>query len=303
MEYTRTLERSFNLEDGALLRVANRRGELVVRGEERDDIAVTAQIRVNAMTRDEADDRFGVFELPMSQSGRTVEVGPPRYDEPHPTVLFGISLSRFMKGPRLDLVIRVPRTIEVEAEASSGLIRVEGIQGRCRIAGKRTKIEASDLEGDVRIEGQTGRVEVRRVRGSLEVEVRSGKISVKEIVGPVRLHTSTGEVRVRDVQGDCTIETRAGKLSVEDVEGTMKLSTTIGSVSYRGRIAHDIDLTVRTGSVQLAVTQDSAFFIDAESRTGSVSADLPVNFLEEPPADAATVRVRVGTGSIQIVPA
>ena len=191
----------------------------------------------------------------------------------------------------------------MEAEASSGLIRVEGIQGRCRIAGKRTKIEASDLEGDVRIEGQTGRVEVRRVRGSLEVEVRSGKISVKEIVGPVRLHTSTGEVRVRDVQGDCTIETRAGKLSVEDVEGTMKLSTTIGSVSYRGRIAHDIDLTVRTGSVQLAVTQDSAFFIDAESRTGSVSADLPVNFLEEPPADAATVRVRVGTGSIQIVPA
>ena len=98
MEYTRSIERTFAMPAGQLLRAQNRRGETVIRGEDHDDIAVTAQIRVNAMTRREADDRFSAFELPMRETERSVEIGPPRYDEPHPAVLLGFSLSRFMKG-------------------------------------------------------------------------------------------------------------------------------------------------------------------------------------------------------------
>jgi hypothetical protein len=66
---------------------------------------------------------------------------------------------------------------------------------------------------------------------------------------------------------------------------------------------HDANINVRTGMVTLAITRDSAFFIDAEARTGKVIADLPVNYLEKPPEDAASVRIRTRTGAIRIVPA
>ncbi len=303
MEYTRSLERNFPMPAGGLLRVQNRRGETVIRGEDREDIVVTAQIRINAMTRREAEDRFDAFELPMGETGRAIEIGPPRYDEPHPAVLLGFSFSRFMKGPRLDLLIRVPREIQIEAENQTGSLRVDGIVGRCSLGTQRGTVEALNIEGELKIEGKTGRVEARHINGPLTIEARSGKVTVEDVRGDVEISTSTGSVEIADVVGECRAKTRTGRIRLHDVDGPMQLRAKTGSVEYTGRMVHDANIRVRTGAVLLAITRDSAFFIDAETRTGPVSADLPVNYLEEPPEDAATVRVRTTTGAIRIRPA
>jgi len=225
-----------------------------------------------------------------------------RYDEPHPPVVFGISLGRFMRGPRLDLVIRTPRQVEVQAETQTGTVELAQISGGVRAGSQRGTITVSDVAGRVRVEGRTGRVQVQRVEGPVSVDARSGRVSVEEVTGAVSAMTSTGRIEVRQVRGECRAETRTGKVSVSDVDGALTLSTQTGALEVRGRIAHDANLRVRTGSITLAVTRDSAFFIDAETRTGSVTADLPVNYLSEPPADAPTVRARAVTGSIRVVP-
>jgi hypothetical protein len=302
MEYTKDIERTFQLPAGALLRVSNRRGELVVRGEDREDVAVTAQIRLEAMNRNSADERFDAFELPMQESEGRLEIGPPRYDDPNP-VVFGFSLSRFMKGPKLDLLIRVPKKINLEAENGTGQLTVEGIEGPSRLAARRGRIQASDLSGDVRIDARNGRVEVRSVNGSLELAARNGRVEIEEITGSLEVKTRTGRITVKNVNGPCRVETRTGKVVVSDVDGPLDLTTQTGAVEYHGRMIHDANINVRTGMVTLAITRDSAFFIDAEARTGKVMADLPVNYLEEPPEDAATVRIRTRTGAIRIVPA
>jgi DUF4097 and DUF4098 domain-containing protein YvlB len=300
MEYTRSIERSFPMPAGGLVRIQNRRGETVIRGEDRDDIVVTAQIRINAMTRQEAEDRFDAFALPMRESERSVEIGPPRYDEPHPAVLLGFSFSRFVKGPRLDLLVRVPREIEVEAENQTGTLRLDGIVGRCSLGTQRGTVEALNVEGELKIEGKTGRLEARHIKGPLKLEARSGKVTVEDVRGDVGISTSTGSVKIADVVGECQAKTRTGRIRLHDIDGPMQLQAKTGSVEYTGRMVHDANIRVRTGAVVLAITRDSAFFIDAETRTGPVSADLPVNYLEKPPDDAATVRVRTTTGSIRI---
>lgn len=302
MEYTRQIERRFAVSPGGELRVSNRRGRVAIQGEDREDVEVTATIRLEAMTRAEAEDRFDAFELPMRETARGVEIGPPRYDEPHPTVLFGISLGRFMRGPRLDLVIRTPRGVEVQAENQTGRVEVSDLAGGVRAASQRGTIAVSDVHGRVRVEGRAGRVEVQRVRGPVEVDARSGRVTVEDVEGAVSVMTSTGRIEVREVRGECRAETRTGKISAVEVDGALTLATKTGALEVRGRIAHDANLRVRTGSITLAVTRDSAFFIDAETRTGSVTADLPVNYLSAPPADAPTVRARAVTGSIRVVP-
>ncbi len=302
MEYTKDIERTFQLAPETLLSVNNRRGELVVRGEDRNDVAVTAQIRVDAMNRSSADERFEGFDLPMNESEGRLEIGPPRFDDPHP-VVFGFSLSRLMKGPRLDLLIRVPRQTKLEAENGTGQLIVDGVEGPSRLAAHRGKIQASDLKGSIQIDGRTGRVEVRSVTGSLKLEARSGRVDIEDVTGPLDVRTRTGRVTVRTVNGPCRVETRTGKVVVSDVDGPLDLTTRTGAVECHGRLVHDANINVRTGMVTLALTRDSAFFIDAEARTGKVMADLPVNYLEKPPEDAAMVRVRTRTGAIRIVPA
>ncbi len=74
-----------------------------------------------------------------------------------------------------------------------------------------------------------------------------------------------------------------------------------GSVEFRGRVAQPISMEVTAGSVRLAVSRDSGFFLDAESRAGSVRSELPVGYLERPPKDAPTVRVRTQSGTIRVV--
>ena len=197
----------------------------------------------------------------------------------------------------------MPRAIQVEAENQTGALRVDGITGACSLGTQRGTVEAIHLEGALRIEGKTGRVEARHIQGSVKLEVRSGKVTVEDVRGDVEISTSTGKVDVADVVGECRASTRTGLITLHDIDGPLYLEAKTGSVSYTGRLVHDANIRLRTGSVVLAITRDSAFFIDAEARTGSVSADLPVDYLEKPPDKVATVRVRTTTGSIQIRPA
>ena len=105
------------------------------------------------------------------------------------------------------------------------------------------------------------------------------------------------------LHGRVLARARTGRIRVSDVDGPLELSATTGAIEYRGRIAHPAKIDVTTGAIRLAVTPDSSFFVDAKTQSGKISADLPVGFMERPPKDAPTVRIRARTGAIRIVAA
>ena len=303
MQYYRTIEHTFEVDRGADLHVENRRGEIVIVAEERDDAAFTGQLVVNGDSEREGEERLDAIQLPISATRTEVSIGPPAYDEQTALSVFGISLHVPRAGTRVDMQLRVPKHVRVRTLSRSGVTRLSGLAEAVRVGTRSGRVELRDIEGDVVVEGRSGGVELRDLHGHVEVGNRSGKIEIENVDGDVTVKTRSGTTSVQRVRGDVEVRSRSGRLRLEKIEGQVDASNGSGSVEYRGSIGQPMNIELGSGAVRLAVTRDSAFWMDAETRTGSIRSELPVDYLKEPDENAPTVRIRAGSGRIRIVAA
>lgn len=309
MEYTRTIQRTFEVGATPLLRVSNMRGQTDIRGEDRDNIEFTAQLRVNADSERDAGELFDAADFPVHQSGDTVEIGPLTSGADGPDAarrsvrIFGLHIPVGSNTPKMDIRVSVPRRCEVVAASRTGTLRIEGVHANVRAEGRTGRTLIADIEGDLEVDTRTGRVEIRSVRGTVRAATRTGRLAVQDIDGDTSVEVRTGAVSIRRVHGRLQCTTRTGSVRASDCEGPFDISTTTGTVIYEGCITSDGSIEVRTGGIRLAVTPDAAFFVDAQSDRGSVRSEIDIDDRHEPGPDAPTVRLRTRTGSIRIVPA
>lgn len=302
MQYYRTLDRTFPTRPGSRLRIANRSGELTVIGEDREDISIAIQLSVDAENQREGDARIDAIHIPIAETDGDVEIGPPEYDESGGgVVLLGIRIGIGRGAPSINMVARVPRSCAVEAEQRSGPLRISGLGSGLRAESRAGQSQVSDVQGDVVFESRSGTTEIRKIEGDLEVGSRSGRLEIEDVQGHLTLRSRSGSVIVRDVTGELTLDGRSGRIQLEDVRGPVHVRSRAGSVELRGRIQWPVDIEIQSGSVKLAVTRDSAFFMDAETQHGSIRSELPVDYLDRPPAEAPTVRVRTQSGAVRVV--
>jgi hypothetical protein len=283
MHFSKTIERTFAVGTPPTLRVTHARGALAIRGEERDDIRITATLHLETFdpTGEEYLDRI---EVPMSQQGDEVILGTAEYedDDDEAGGIFGLFFG-LARRPRVDIEARVPRRCAVNAAHRVGPTTIEGIVGDVHAESRAGRVRVEDVEGTVRIDGRTGQIEVERVQGSVSIESR------------------TGRVDLHDIQGDLSCTNRTGAVQARDCDGPFRISSHTGAVAYQGAIAHEGSIEVQTGAITLAVPRDAAFFLDAESRRGSVRSDLPIDEQRgAAPEHAPTVRLRASTGSIRV---
>ncbi len=286
MEYTRTIERTFAASDDLKLVVANRQGKVEVRGEDRADVAFTATLRARAESEEHAEELFDALDLPMSQDRGKIEIGPPEFfdDEFDDMGLIESWLRGRRDRVRIDMVALVPVACVVDASNRSGSVEVTSTNGRVEATTRAGGVSVTEVDGDVRAETRSGTLNLRSVRGSVEGETRDGSITAERITGPLELSSRSGAVRLDTIEGPVQVHGRSG------------------SVRYRGPIAHAVEVTLRTGAIQLSVTPDSSFFLDAESGRGSVWSEFDVDAARDASADVPTVRLRTSRGSINVAP-
>jgi DUF4097 and DUF4098 domain-containing protein YvlB len=303
MQYYRTIEHTFEVDHGAELQVENRRGEILITAEERDDIAFIGQLIVNADSERDGEERLDAIELPIAATPSHVSIGPPSYDERTALSIFGISLQVPRSGTRVDMQLRVPRHVRVRSMSRSGVSRISGLGDTVFVGSRSGRVELRDIDGDVTVEGRSGGIEVRDVRGDIEVDNRSGKIEVEGVEGAVKVRTRSGATAVQQVTGAVDVQSRSGRLRLGDIGGEVEAHNRSGSVEYRGAIRSPMNIELASGSVRLALPRDAAFWMDAETRAGSIRSELPVDYLKEPDETAPTVRIRTLSGSIRVVAA
>jgi len=328
MQYLRRIERTLAAGATADLRVANSRGDLVVIGEDRADVTLVAQIAVEA--RDEASgrERLDAVEIPVAAEGEHLVVGPPAYPEsdehahrfargfhddgesfPFGGLRFGgtgiiAAVRRIVidSDVRVDMELRVPRRCAVNADLRAGTLRVSGVHAGVTARSRSGRCEIADIGGDVTLETHSGHATVHAIRGGVKVESRSGRIDISEVDGDLDVDVRSGRFDGRGVGGRARVRGQSGMVRLENARGPVEISAESGAVEVRGPVVAPITIDVRAGSARIAVPADARFYLDAESRLGSVRSDLPVGEDERPPADALTVRVRTEMGSIRIVP-
>ena len=146
----------------------------------------------------------------------------------------------------MNLEIRLPSNVEIDASSVSGTVEVVGAQGDVR---------AGSVSGDIRMDGlRATSIEARTVSGEIIAGVESltgsGPLSFKSVSGDVKLDLP------RNLDADLSMSSVSGQLDSE-------FQMTLGGRSSRRRIVarigrggRELSLTTVSGDVRLKVHRD-----------------------------------------------
>ncbi len=270
--FTRELETGSEIK----LRVENRNGRIAIRTHDRPVVVVNVAAELYAGSSSEADADFERVKAGITQDGNRASVIAPEL--PRPEWFF------FGRGPKIDYEVTVPADAEVWVSSRNG------------------PVELSSTRRRARVESRNGRVTIEGVEGEIEVESRNGRVSLKRCSGPARVAGINGPITLEQVRGAIEAETKNGPLELIEAGASVKATTVNGPIRFTGRVAGDLEFQAVNGSVRLAVTADSRFEIDAESRHGGTTSELPVRDRKpvEGSGPAPKVRIRTVNGGIRL---
>ena len=198
------VERSLPLSaDTERLLLDNAAGDLVIEGEDRDDIFV--EIEVYGPSREDerthrrvADDlKIRIDEVDETTRRLVAELGPAP------------------EGYSIDVTVHMPRDLALELHDGSGDIVVDGV-GSLELVDGSGDLAVFDIAGDVRIDDDSGDIAVAGVGGDLRLTDESGDIGIADCDGDVDIIDGSGDMGLVDIAGTVTIEDGSGDIGVVD---------------------------------------------------------------------------------------
>lgn len=146
----------------------------------------------------------------------------------------------------LNLEIRIPSNIEIDASSVSGNVNVDGAQGDVRVG---------SVSGDVKVELERVRsVEARTVSGQIIASIESfsdnGQLSFRSVSGDVKLGLP------RSLDADLSMSSVSGQLD-SDFQMTLGGRNSRRRIEARiGRGGRELDVTTVSGDVRLQMNRD-----------------------------------------------
>ena len=207
-------------------------GSIEVRAWDKPDVLVEVEKRGATKEAVEA------LQIVATQDGGRIELEVKR---PRSESFSGIG---FHRSASANLIVSVPRHVDLRARTGDGSIRVE------------------------------------RITGKLELRTGDGSIHASEISGEALLNTGDGSVTVAGAQGALDIDTGDGGVNVSGRVDRLKVRTGDGSVVFRGepdlKMAGNWEISTGDGSVTLYLPPNFDAVVDAHTGDGSVRSELSV---------------------------
>lgn len=206
----REVERVVDIENSKHLEVEAGAGSLVIEGEDRLDILVSARL----CAADEA------LLAKMDVSSR-VASGLTAIKTEFPDRSWGRD-----QQMHIDLVLRVPSSLQLQVADSSGRASVRNVSS-------------------LNIEDSSGELEVVEIAGDLSVRDSSGGMLLQSIKGNAHVTDSSGDIDVSDVEGRFVIESdSSGDIDIERVARSVLVKRdSSGSIDVR-KVGGDFTVTV-----------------------------------------------------------
>lgn len=160
---------------------------------------------------------------------------------------------------RIDLEIRLPRDLGLEAVNKSGDISVTGLSGAVDVRSASGNVEVSGLTAGAHAATASGSVTASDISGPLTVESVSGDLVVRRAHDGIRVSTTSGDIIAEDISGGASCRSVSGDLAVRDASGNLTGKTVSGDIALRPR-----------------ATESRGYRVVLESRTGDVEWEGPI---------------------------
>jgi hypothetical protein len=251
---SRIEQRTEKLAQGSKLWVRNRNGGIRVTGWDKDEVALTAQIRDSGKRR---------VELVLQRKGPDLDIEAV-FQQPSWTFGFYIS-------PRCEMTLQVPHKLLGYFRTTNGAVSVDNLDGYARCEATNGGIQATHIRGEVHVDTTNGTIEARGLNARIKGSTTNGRIILEDIDGGVRLETTNGSIRARGLDGwgegiqlestNGSIEVELGKASgdlrAENSNGSLDIQLPGAQVLEQSKHSAHIRIPGRTQAIKLETTNGS----------------------------------------------
>ncbi len=227
--------------------------------------------------------------------------------------------------------------VPIEVVLEAGVLRIEskyperrGSWGRDSInvsvsyklwIPEKASVNVRSVSGDVNIAAIGGAAKVHSTSGNVDVlgaagvdiDLTSGDITVANIMGDAYIKVTSGTVDATKIKGSVEAESVSGDLTLKDVSEarTVTGKTVSGTIIYAGAIlaGGNYEFSAHSGDVELRLPAGSAFDLDANTFSGVIDSDFPIQVVGKiSPKElrgtvnggGARVRAKAFSGNVEI---
>ena len=192
---------------------------------------------------------------------------------------------------------------DVTAGSTSGNLRLENLGGRAAASTTSGSVNILNVSGDVNASSVSDNVTVQDARGNVRGSTVSGNITIRQAGEGARANSVSGNVLFVKTQGRLEAETVSGDITLQDTDAhDLRLKSLSSDVRYQGKLYGDgtYELQSHSGDVELVIPADSEFNLAAQTFSGSLNTEFPLQLSGGTIGGRGTVRGVVGKGGAQV---
>jgi hypothetical protein len=237
------------------LRLGGYRGRLTQLGGDSDEVAGEYRGEVTGADDGLAKARANEAQVSFKRNGDVLEAVVSAGDDRH--------------GER-QLVLRLPRRMAVELEASGGPIEIRNVAG-VRMTIVRADLVLQDVGGEVTGEQRSGELEVHGA-GDIRLMLRNVDARIDRIAGQVSIDSLDGDLQLTAIDGGSRITARRTDVQVNEPGGAIEVSGTDGSVRIE-----DLDVPARVDGrrVDVTIIMKAPTPVDVTTTDDSIELTMP----------------------------
>lgn len=211
---------------------------------------------------------------------------------------------------RIDYTIKVPDTVNVEADnqygdvlftdlalsgkvnnkngkvtveslggdlvvdCSYGDIEVRDIKGEAEVYSKNGDIIANNCGKNIKIEGAYGDIEIDGIKGFASISNTNGVTRGSKIDGDVTVASKYGDVILTDIFGSVDVNDSNGEVSISNVGGNIKVNSAYGDTKVLNA-SRGIELNVTNGDITVETDKVISQDVNIKSKYGGILLKLP----------------------------
>jgi hypothetical protein len=201
----------------------------------------------------------------------------------------------------INVVLQLPTDSDIRGEAGLGDFQSDGMLGTVVLKTDLGAVRLAET-GPLNLRSGLGEITVEGVSGSAEVHSGSSDIRIGAVEGTADVSTSNGEVHVGLITGAATIKAANGSVSVDRALSDISAASSNGRVRIGEVVRGTVSATSKNGSVEVAVREGSAAWLELSTAVGRVYNELESAAAPESgePVDKVEVHASTKLGDVTI---
>ena len=202
----------------------------------------------------------------------------------------------FSRGAEVLVAVTSPEETSVEVKSGSADVEGDGRFGSVDVETGSGDVEFDEIAGDAQINAASGDVELGSVGGGARVNTASGDVLVRSIGGEAKINSASGDVIIREAKGELSVNSASGDVLVREAASSVGVNTASGDQEIGSVTTGKVTLKSASGDLKVGVREGTSLWVDARSRSGEVTSELPVSELP-PDGNGPAVELRANTMS------